>query len=113
MRGAEVGRAGPGFGTQVDLAALFVERALTIARPGGIVAMLLPAKLWRCLAGGGVRRLVMDETTLLRLEDWSGLRRVFDAAAYPSLMIVRRKDVPAADTPVTPITTSPPADSES
>jgi hypothetical protein len=90
-RGAVVGRVGSGFGTQVDMAALFVERALTITRPSGIVAMLLPAKLWRCLAGGGVRRLVLDETTLLSLEDWSGARPTFDAAAYPSLVIVRRR----------------------
>jgi hypothetical protein len=91
VRGATVGRAGPGFGTQVDLAALFVERALTVARPHGIVALLLPAKLWRCLAGGGVRSFVMDRATVLRLEDWScAARQPFDATAYPSLLVLRR-----------------------
>ncbi len=90
LRGATAGRSGPGFGTQVDMAAIFVERALTVARPHGIVALLLPAKLWRCLAGGGVRSLILDRASLLRIEDWSGARRAFDAAVYPSLLVVRR-----------------------
>jgi hypothetical protein len=90
LRGATVGRSGAGFGTQVDLAAIFVERALTVARPHGVVALLLPAKLWRCLAGGGVRSLIMDRASLVRIEDWSGARRAFDAAVYPSLLVLRR-----------------------
>ncbi len=90
LRGTAVGRSGPGFGTQVDLAAIFVERAITVARPHGVVALLLPAKLWRCLAGGGVRSLIMDRAALVRIEDWSGARRAFDAAVYPSLLVLRR-----------------------
>jgi hypothetical protein len=90
LRGATAGRSGPGFGTQVDMAAVFVERALTVTRPRGVVALLLPAKLWRCLAGGGVRSLIMDRASLLRIEDWSGARRAFDAAVYPSLLVARR-----------------------
>jgi hypothetical protein len=85
-------RAGPAFGPQVDLAALFVEQALSITRAGGVVALLVPAKLWRCLAGSGVRQLVTERSTLLAIEDWSGARVAFDAAVYPSLLVVRRSD---------------------
>ena len=88
-RGAAAGRAG-GFGAQVDLSALFLERGLSLVRPGGVVALLLPAKLWRCLAGGGARRLVMRESAVLEIEDWSASRSAFDAAAYPSLLVARR-----------------------
>lgn len=98
LRGATVGRSGPGFGTQVDMAAMFVERALTVARPHGIVALLLPAKLWQCLAGGGVRSLILDRASLLRIEDWSGARRAFNAAVYPSLLVVRRVAQPGSNT---------------
>jgi hypothetical protein len=88
--GAAAARAGRGFGGQADLAAPFVERALALARPGGVVALLVPAKLWRALAGGGVRRLLAREARLRVLEDWSDAPAAFDAAVYPSLVVAER-----------------------
>jgi hypothetical protein len=92
--GAVVAGASPGFAAQVDLAALFIERALALAKPGGTIALLVPAKLWRSLAGGGVRRLLLDSTQIKELEDWSESRTTFDAAVYPSLVVAT--NAPAA-----------------
>lgn len=89
-RGATLSRAGAGFGAQVDVAAMFAERAFSLTRTGGVVALLLPAKLWHSLAGGGVRQLVVENTAPLLLEDWSAASAAFDAAAYPSLLVARR-----------------------
>lgn len=89
-RGALLSNAGTGFTSQVDLAALFTERALRLLRPDGVVALLLPAKLWRSLAGGGVRQLLQSEARLLALEDWTDSPGAFDAAVYPSAMLARR-----------------------
>jgi hypothetical protein len=88
---------GPSFGAQIDLAALFVERSLGLVaqQRGGTVALLVPAKLWRSLSGAGVRRLVAAQSTLCRVEDWTDAPCAFDAAVYPSVLIVRR-DRPAA-----------------
>ncbi|MGK2935742.1 MAG: Eco57I restriction-modification methylase domain-containing protein, partial [Gemmatimonadaceae bacterium] len=88
--GAEAARAGSGFGSQVDMAALFVERSLALLRPGGIAALLLPAKLWSSLAGGGVRALLRDESAILTLQDLSNAPVMFDAAVYPSLLVARK-----------------------
>lgn len=88
--GAEAARAGRGFATQVDLAALFVERALDLLRDGAPLALLLPAKLWRALAGGGVRRMLTERATISTLEDWSESPAAFDAATYPSMLLARR-----------------------
>ena len=103
--GAVAARAGVGFAGQVDLAALFVERSLAVTRGDGIVALLVPAKLWRSLAGGGLRRLLADEHRLLALDDWSEAPSLFDAAVYPSMLVVRRGrggvDGPPAETRVT------------
>lgn len=88
--GALAARAGIGFGAQVDLAALFMERSLAVAAPDGVVALLVPSKLWRSLAGGGVRHLLASEHRVLALEDWSDAPSLFDAAVYPCLCIVRR-----------------------
>jgi hypothetical protein len=93
--GAAAARAGIGFAGQVDLAALFVERSLAISRPGGVVALLVPAKLWRSLAGGGVRRLLLTDHRLVALEDWSDGGALFDAAVYPSLVVAMRGRVDA------------------
>lgn len=88
--GVRDARAGSGFGAQVDVAALFVERGLALARPAGVVSFLVPAKLWRSLAGGGVRRLLQDAAALRVLEDWSEAPPAFDAATYPSLVVAQR-----------------------
>jgi hypothetical protein len=94
-RGAAAAQAGRGFAAQVDLAALFAERSVRLLRPGGTLALLLPAKLWRSLAGGGVRRLLQQESTVAVLEDWSEARAAFDAAAYPSVIVARRRCAPS------------------
>jgi hypothetical protein len=92
MPGAEETGAGRGFSAQVDLAALFVERSVALARPGGTIALLLPAKLWRSLAGGGVRRVLDDRVDLVAIEDWAESRAAFDAAVYPSFLLARKHD---------------------
>jgi hypothetical protein len=89
--GALTAHAGRGFAAQVDLAALFVERSLRLLRSGGTMALLLPAKLWRSLAGGGVRRLLHRESTIALLDDWSEARGAFDAAVYPSVLVAVRR----------------------
>lgn len=95
--GAERARAASGFASQVDLSALFVERAIALLRHGGTVSLLLPVKLWQSLAGGGVRRLLLDGARLLRVEDLSGMPHAFEAAVYPSLMLARKTSAPGKD----------------
>ena len=53
------------------------------------MALLLPAKLWRSLSGGGVRRLLATRASLTRIEDASESRHTFDAVVYPSLLVAR------------------------
>ncbi len=90
--GAKSAAAARGFASQVDLAALFVERSIQLARPGGAIALLLPAKLWRSLAGGGVRAYLLHHTRIAELHDLSESLQLFDATVYPSLVTARRTD---------------------
>ncbi|HEX6628742.1 MAG TPA: N-6 DNA methylase [Gemmatimonadaceae bacterium] len=90
--GAQQAGAGRGFAAQIDLAALFVERACGLARPDGTIAYLLPSKLWRSLAGGGVRELLLEHTDIVFIEDLAGVHSGFDAAVYPSLLVARKRD---------------------
>lgn len=88
--GAATSGALTGFGMQADLAALFTERAASLVRPGGVAALLVPAKLFRSLAGGGLRSLLARSATLLSCEDHSAGRALFEAAVYPAVLVVRR-----------------------
>ena len=85
--GAESAGAGRGFASQADLAAVFTERAVQLTRRGGAIALLLPAKLWNTLAGGGVRDLLLRRTTLLELAQWVDGTAGFDAVVYPSALL--------------------------
>jgi hypothetical protein len=99
-RGAIGGNATRGFAAQVDLSALFVERSAGLTAPSGCLALVLPAKLWCSLAGGGVRRLLGTETQVTHIEDWSEAPASFDAAVYPSIVIASRSVAPPQQTRV-------------
>ncbi len=99
-RGAQGAQASRGFAAQVDLASLFVERSMGIAAPRGIVALLVPAKLWRTLSGGGVRRLLGERASLHEVEDWSDAPSSFDAAVYPSVLLAARGAAAPSDSAV-------------
>jgi Eco57I restriction-modification methylase len=96
MTGANAGGAGRGFAAQVDMSALFVERSIGLLRPEGTMALLLPSKLWRSLAGGGVRQLVRERADLVHLADMSESSAQFDAAVYPSVLVSKRKPMLAS-----------------
>ena len=94
LKGAKSAAAGSGFGAQVDLAALFIERSIRLARRSGTIALIVPSKLWRSLAGGGVRSYLLQHTVIEELHDLAESRQVFDAAVYPSLVVARREEQP-------------------
>ena len=89
--GSEAAAAGRGFASQVDAAALFVERCTELLRPGGAMSLVLPAKLWRSLSGGGVRSLLLDRTSLREIHDLANAPQLFAAAVYPSVVVASRR----------------------
>jgi hypothetical protein len=53
------------------------------------MALLLPSKLWRSLAGGGVRELLCERMDVVHLSDMTESAAQFEAAVYPSLIVAR------------------------
>ena len=99
--GADRAGAGTGFAAQADLSTAFIERAVQLLAPNGVIALLVPAKLWRALAGGGIRGWLAAHTRVRALHDWSDAPALFDAAVYPSLLVAERCAEPyAVATPV-------------
>jgi len=93
--GAARAGSGSAFAAQIDLAALFLERSTFLLRENGALALLLPAKLWRSLSGGGTRLLVKNNLEIIALEDMTEAKSGFDAAVYPSLLVARRRKIPS------------------
>jgi hypothetical protein len=56
------------------------------------MSLIIPAKLWRSLSGGGVRRLLTGSTSIRELHDLSDAPQLFDAAVYPSVVIASKCD---------------------
>ena len=88
--------AGRGFGHRPDLAVAFLERAVELTAPGGIVALLVPAKLATAGYGAAARHALAASTTLIHAADLTGRREAtFDATVYP-LALIARKATPSA-----------------
>lgn len=82
---------GGGFAHVPDLAVAFVERALELAAPGGIVALLVPAKFASSGYAEPLRRRLAHGT---RLECVAPLETAaaFGAAVYPMALVAARAD---------------------
>jgi hypothetical protein len=88
---ASAGRKG--FAHLPDLSVAFVERALELTRPGGIIALLLPSKLLRAGYATRLRALLRRRSTILGISDRAhSARSGFDATVFPMLLVVRREE---------------------
>lgn len=87
--------AGHGYGNSPDLAVAFVERALELAAPAGVVAMLVPAKIVSAGYGSAARHGLASSTTLHAIADLTGCAGAeFDAAVYPLALIASNTQPP-------------------
>lgn len=81
-----------GGGNQIDLALLFLERAIELLAPGGALGIVLPAKFMRSLSGSAARRLLLERTDIVSIEDHSlDQRSIFAADAFASLIVARKR----------------------
>ena len=89
--------SGRGYGHQPDLAVAFLERAWELTRPGGVMAMLVPAKVATAAYGAAARTALSEGGTVLAVADLTNMPDAsFDATTYP-LAIVARSHRPPAD----------------
>ncbi|MEE8551304.1 MAG: N-6 DNA methylase, partial [Gemmatimonadota bacterium] len=95
--GSRLAGVGRGFGAQLDLSALFLERSLELLAEDGALGFLLPAKLVRSLYGSAVRQRLLRSTSLIGLEDCSlATKQLFDATTYP-LAVLLTSGAPVAE----------------
>ncbi|MGH7614347.1 MAG: Eco57I restriction-modification methylase domain-containing protein [Gemmatimonadales bacterium] len=77
-----------------DLSVAFCERAFELAAPGGVVALLVPAKLATSGYAEPLRRRLADATRLERVAplDDASAGEAFGAAVYPMVLVAARRD---------------------
>jgi SAM-dependent methyltransferase len=74
-----------------DLYVLFVERAVSLLRPGGRCGLIIPNK-WATLDyARPLREMLLAETTLEDVIDLTGVRAFADAAVYPQVIVFRKE----------------------
>ncbi len=86
-------RAGPGtagYRHLPDLAVAFLERAVELAGPEGVVGVLLPAKLATAGYGNRARAALVRETTIHTVADLSADATGFEASVYPMAVITAK-----------------------
>jgi hypothetical protein len=81
---------------QPDLSIAFVERALALAALGGVVSLLVPAKLLNAGYAAPLRRHAEGSVDIVALDDWSShTQRHFDADTFPlGITLARRNGGP-------------------
>src|SRR5207248_752957 len=75
----------------------FVERALELAAPGGVAALLVPAKLASSGYAESLRQLLARGTRIERAAVVDGAAGAFGAAVYPMALVAARAEPAAHD----------------
>ncbi|MDW9366963.1 hypothetical protein GOB34_04285 [Sinorhizobium meliloti] len=76
-----------------DLFVFFIQRGIELLRPGGSFAYITSNKWYRAKYGQNLRGWMNRHTELRRVIDF-GDAEVFDAIAYPTILVATRRDVP-------------------
>ncbi len=71
-----------------DLYVYFYERGLQLLKPGGLLTFISSNKFFRAGYGRGLREFLSQKTTIQTIIDF-GDQPVFDATAYPCVLIVK------------------------
>ena len=83
------------FGHRPDLSLAFLERATELVAAGGVVALLVPAKLATAQYGAAARHDLASAVTLLRVADLTDHPlAAFDATVYPLALVARKATPP-------------------
>lgn len=80
-----------GFAHQPDLSVAFVERALELTAPAGVIALLVPAKLATSGYAEPLRRHVAGQARITRLAPAEETAEAFGAAVYPMALVAARR----------------------
>lgn len=82
-----------------DLFCVFIEKAIDLCRPGGLVSLVVPNKLASADYASTVRQMLTQENQLLTLRDYAQVP-VFAASVYPMVFVAQKLAAKAESLPV-------------
>ena len=83
------------FGGTADLYVYFYERSVRLLKSGGVIAFITSNKWYRAGYGSKLRTWLSHTTRLRTIIDF-GDAEVFEAIAYPTIVVATRRKVPRA-----------------
>jgi len=86
------------FAGTADIYVYFYERALRLLKPAGALAFITSNKWYRAGYGKGLREWLSTNARILKIIDF-GDAPVFEAIAYPTILVGTRKAVPGRPGP--------------
>lgn len=86
------------FAGTADIYVYFYERALRLLKPKGALAFITSNKWYRITYGKGLRDWLSTHANIRKIIDF-GDAPVFDAIAYPTILVATRKPVPGTPLP--------------
>ncbi|WP_413466499.1 Eco57I restriction-modification methylase domain-containing protein [Mesorhizobium sp. B4-1-4] len=86
------------FAGAADIYVYFYERALRLLKPSGALAFITSNKWYRAGYGKGLREWLITHARILKIVDF-GDAPVFEAIAYPTILVGTRKSVPSKPRP--------------
>ena len=90
------GPPGAGYRHQPDLAVAFLERCHELARPAGVVGLLVPAKVGSAAYGTAARRAITRDLMVHAIAELDANDQpTFDATVYPMALVTSKERPPA------------------
>lgn len=74
-----------------DIYVLFVERALQLLKPGGILGLILPHKFFQAAYGKGLRKLIADQKCLMEIVNFRD-NQIFEGSSTYTCLLFLQKD---------------------
>jgi SAM-dependent methyltransferase len=74
-----------------DLFCVFIEKALQLCRPGGLISLVVPNKLLSASYAAATRQLLSQSSRLKSIRDYADVA-LFDAAIYPIVYVTQKSN---------------------
>ncbi|MBW4514328.1 MAG: N-6 DNA methylase [Timaviella obliquedivisa GSE-PSE-MK23-08B] len=76
-----------------DLFCIFIEKALTLCQPNGLISLVVPNKLASADYASGARSLLATASQIITVHDYSR-SAAFEAAVYPLVFVAKKRAMP-------------------
>ena len=73
-----------------DIYALFVERGLSLLKPGGVLGFILPSKFFNADYGAGLRSVLAENKSLMKIVDFKDYQVFEGATTYTCLLFLKK-----------------------